>query len=121
MTNFSTALVNRIKGPGGVIKTENPVNTPTSMGKPGFTPGAYKLSGWENFKNTMSGFGEKLGLKTHKITPEDFVWSKKDAEGNPLEGGKWKFDWKVARENDKKNNRPTKTEFDPTALITTGL
>lgn len=91
------------------------------MQKVGFAPAAYKLSGWENFKNTLSGLGEKVGLKTHKITPEDYVWSKKDKEGNPLEGGKWQFDWTTARQNDKKNNRPQQTEFDPTALIGAGL
>jgi hypothetical protein len=34
----------------------------------------HQLSGWDKFKNFMSGAGEKVGLKTHLITPEDYVW-----------------------------------------------
>jgi len=31
--------------------------------------------------------------------------------------GEYKFDWKTARENDKKLGRATETKFDPTNVI----
>lgn len=109
-----------MKGPGGV-RPPTPDISPNPSTKIGFVPPAHKLSGWDSFKNTLSKLGEKIGLKTHLITPEDYVWSKKDKDGNPIEGGKYVFDWKTARENDKKNNRPTETGVDLGKLISTGI
>ncbi len=73
----------------------------------------------------MSKIGNKAGLTTHHISEQDFVFNeKKDKDGNVmidpktgLKQGEWKFSWQRAREVDKMRNRPTETQFDPTAAI----
>lgn len=35
------------------------------------------ISGWDKFKNFLGGLGGKLGLTTHKIENEDYVWNPK--------------------------------------------
>jgi hypothetical protein len=120
LQKIKDSLMDKIKIPEtttiGTIITKPPTTSPSAkpeVAAPSVKPeGWYKfggISGWDKFKNTMGKIGEKLGLKTHEITDDDYVFNPKNK--------KWEFDWKVARENDAKRSRPTETQFDPSTVI----
>ena len=94
----------KIPKPGASF--EKPATPAASFEKPAdggvaAVPKMEKLPWWDTAKNSMGKMGKGFGLTTHEITTDDYVWNPKKK--------KFEFDWKVARENDKKRGLATST------------